>query len=168
MTTAAPLPTGVPAGAMGGVVRGLGVDAVEVGRLRRALDRRPRLADRLFTDAERAYAAGALDPGPRLAARFAAKEAVAKALGVGIGPLSWRDVEVVRDAAGVPRLVLSGQAARLAAGLGVEHWHLSLTHTTSLAVAAVVAEGSATGAVSDVPAGAPGTTANGRPAGETS
>lgn len=134
------------------MVRGLGVDAVEVVRLRRALERRPRLAERLFTEAELAYAERAVDPAPRLAARFAAKEAVAKALGVGIGPISWRDVEVARDAAGAPRLALSGGAARRAAGLGVERWHLSLTHTASLAVAAVMAEGGA--ADSAVPAGA--------------
>jgi holo-[acyl-carrier protein] synthase len=123
------------------VVRGVGIDAVDVARLRRVLDRRPRLAQRVFTDEERAYAAAATDPGPRLAARFAAKEAVAKALGVGIGAVSWRHVEVVRDARGAPALALSGPAAALSARRGVTRWHVSLSHTDTLAVASVVAEG---------------------------
>jgi len=123
-----------------GAVRGVGIDAVDIDRLRRALARRPALATRLFTDAERAYAGRVSDPGPRLAARFAAKEAVVKALGVGIGAVSWRDVEVVRAESGAPGLSLAGRAAVLAAGRGVERWHVSLTHTDALAVAAVVAE----------------------------
>ena len=127
--------------APGGLVRGVGIDAVDIARLRRALDRRPRLAERVFTEAERAYASGATDPGPRLAARFAAKEAVAKALGAGIGAVSWHQVEVVRDDRGAPTLSLSGAAAALAAQRGIERWHLSLTHTDTLAVASVVAEG---------------------------
>ena len=122
-------------------VCGVGVDAVEVDRLRQALGRRPALAERLFTDGERAYAARVADPGPRLAARFAAKEAVLKALGVGIGAAAFRDVEVVRDESGRPALVLAGAAARLADDRGVTRWHLSLTHTDGLAVASVVAEG---------------------------
>jgi holo-[acyl-carrier protein] synthase len=130
-----------PAPEPNGSVRGVGIDAVDVARLRRVLDRRPRLAERVFTDAERAYAAAAADPGPRLAARFAAKEAVAKALGVGIGAVSWRQVEVVRDEQGAPGLALTGAAADLAARRGVARWHVSLTHTDTLAVASVVAEG---------------------------
>jgi len=121
-------------------VRGLGIDVVEVERLRRALARRPRLADRLFTDAERAYAGRAADPGPSLAARFAAKEAVAKALGVGIGAVSWREVEVVRAGTGAPGLALSGRAAALSVARGVDRWHLSLSHTAGLAMAAALAE----------------------------
>lgn len=138
MTPAWPGPDGP---APQGVVRGVGIDAVDIDRLRRALGRRPRLAQRLFTEAERAYAMRAADPGPRLAARFAAKEAVAKALGVGIGAVSWRDVEVVRADGGAPSLTLAGRAAALAHERGVGHWHLSLSHTDSLAVASVVAEG---------------------------
>ena len=122
-------------------VCGVGVDAVEVERFRRVLARRPALAERLFTPAERDYAARTADPGPRLAARFAAKEAVLKALGVGIGAASFRDVEVVRDESGRPALSLAGAAARLAERAGVTRWHLSLTHTDALAVASVVAEG---------------------------
>ena len=124
-----------------GAVRGVGVDAVDVERFRRVLTRRPALAERLFTEAERAYAGRVADPGPRLAARFAAKEAVLKALGVGIGAAAFRDVEVVRAPSGRPALVLAGAAAELAAVQGVTRWHVSLTHTELVAVASVVAEG---------------------------
>jgi len=125
-----------------GDVRGIGVDAVDVGRFRRVLERRPGIVDRLFTDDERTYAARGRDRGQRLAVRFAAKEAVLKALGVGIGSAGFRDVEVVRADNGRPGLVLSGRAAQLSDGRGVRRWHLSLTHTDTVAVATVVAEGS--------------------------
>ena len=99
----------------GGRVRGIGVDAVDVARFRGVLERRPAVAARLFTEAERSYAESGTDPGSRLAARFAAKEAVLKALGVGIGAAGFHDVEVVRDPSGAPRLSLAGRAATLAA-----------------------------------------------------
>jgi holo-[acyl-carrier protein] synthase len=127
----------------GGRVRGIGVDAVDVPRFRMVLARRPGLARRLFTDAERAYAESGKDPGSRLAARFAAKEAVLKALGVGIGATDFHEVEVVRGDDGVPRLSLVGRAAALAARRGVRWWHLSLSHTDLVAVASVLAEGDA-------------------------
>ncbi len=117
---------------------GIGIDAVEVDRFRQVLGRRPALAGRLFTDGERSGTAGR-DPAPRLAARFAAKEAVMKALGVGLGAFSFHDVEVVSLASGAPSLVLSGRAAALADGLGVAGWRVSLTHTASVAEAVVVA-----------------------------
>jgi len=131
-----------PAGVVdGGRVRGIGVDAVDVARFRSILARRPGMAGRLFTEAERSYALSGKDPGPRLAARFAAKEAVLKALGVGIGATGFRDVEVVRGGDGAPRLALVGRAAELAAARGIRWWHISLTHTDLVAVASVVAEG---------------------------
>ena len=126
--------------AVSGVV-GIGVDAVDVERFRTVISRRPAVLERLFTDAERAFAGAMSDPGPRLAARFAAKEAVLKALGVGIGAAGFRDVEVVRERDGAPRLALSGRAATLADRRGVRRWHVSLTHTDLVAVASVVAEG---------------------------
>ena len=79
------------------VVVGVGVDAVDVDRFRRVLDRRAHLAERLFTGGERAYARAASDPVPRLSTRFAAKEATMKALGVGLGAFPFADVEVVRN-----------------------------------------------------------------------
>ena len=131
-----------PAGEVdGGRVRGIGVDAVDVVRFRRVLERRPGIVDRLFTETERAYAARSADPGPRLAVRFAAKEAVLKALGVGVGAAGFRDVEVVRADNGAPGLALTGRAAALSLGRGISRWHVSLTHTDTVAVASVVAEG---------------------------
>ena len=90
---------------------------------------RPGLAERLFTDAERAYGERRKDPTERFAARFAAKEAVMKALGVGVGACKLRDVEVVRAPSGQPSVSLHGRAAALAERQGVREWRLTLTHT---------------------------------------
>lgn len=128
---------------------GIGVDAVEVSRLRQLLARRPSIAGRLFTQAELAYCRRAADPIPRMATRFAAKEATMKALGVGLGAFRFPEVEVVRIGLGAPRLVLHQAAADLAERSGVSSWHLSLTHTDEMAMAFVVAEGQ------PAPAGAP-------------
>jgi holo-[acyl-carrier protein] synthase len=122
-------------------VRGLGVDAVDVERFRRVLARRPGFAERIFTARERADAEGARDPQPRLAARFAAKEAVMKALGVGIGAVGFREVEVRRAPSGAPSIALDGRAASLAENKGVSSWYVSLTHTSLVALASVVAVG---------------------------
>jgi holo-[acyl-carrier protein] synthase len=118
---------------------GLGIDAVDIPRFRETLARRPAMAERLFTAGERSYAARLSDPAPSLAARFAAKEAVMKALGVGLGAFSWQDVEVVRAEGGQPSLVVSGAAADLASRQGVGKWIVSLTHTAGLAEAVVAA-----------------------------
>jgi holo-[acyl-carrier protein] synthase len=130
---------------LSGAVVGVGVDAVDLDRFRRVLDRRVHLADRLFTAGERAYAAAASDPVPRLSTRFAAKEATMKALGVGLGAFAFTEVEVVRTGLGAPRLVLHGSALQRAAAAGVWRWHISLTHTDRLAMALVVAEGRVAG-----------------------
>jgi len=118
----------------GGGLR-VGIDLLEIDRLERALERTPRLAERLFTDGERAYAASRGRPGEHLAARFCAKEAVAKALGVE----SWNfhEVEVI-GTGGPPRIKLSGSAAKRAAELGVSV-EISLTHTTHEAAAVAIA-----------------------------
>src|SRR4051812_35495269 len=110
---------------------GLGIDLLEIDRLERALERRPRLADRLFTAAERAYADRHGRPGQHLAVRFCAKEAVAKALD--LRSWSFTDVEVV-DTGGAPLVRLAGRAADVAAehGIGVR---VSLTHTGNTAAA---------------------------------
>ncbi len=118
---------------------GIGIDGVDIARFRAALARHPRLAERLFTDAEQAYGGRSCDPAPRLAARWAAKEAVMKALGVGLGAFAFRDVEVVSASSGAPSLVLRGAAAALADRQGVSSWRLSLTHTATLAGAVAVA-----------------------------
>jgi holo-[acyl-carrier protein] synthase len=109
----------------------VGIDVLEIERLERALERRPRLAERLFTDGERAYAAARARPGQHLAARFCAKEAVAKALG--LTAWSFRDVEVLSDG-GPPQVRLQGAAAAQAARLGVAV-SISLTHSRQQAAA---------------------------------
>ena len=125
----------------GAGIVGVGVDAVDISRLRRMVGRRAGLAGRLFTEGEQSYAARAADGAPRLATRFAAKEATMKALGVGLGAFAFCQVEVVRIGLDAPTLVLHGAAAELAERAGVLRWHLSLTHTDQLAMAFVVAEG---------------------------
>ena len=116
------------------VIVGIGVDIADISRLQEALRRTPSLSARLFAEGER----GARPDS--LAGCFAAKEAVAKALG---GPpgLRWSDVQVIHDSRGAPRLELRGTVADAAARLGVRTWHLSLSHDGGLSVAMVVAEG---------------------------
>jgi holo-[acyl-carrier protein] synthase len=116
------------------VIVGVGTDVVSVDRLAQSLERTPGLVQRLFTDAEREVVAV-----ERLAARFAAKEAVVKALGVRWAG-SWHDVEVVLTE-GRPSLAITGGVAALAASLGVTRWHVSLAHDAGIATATVVAEG---------------------------
>ncbi len=118
-------------------IAGVGVDAVDVGRFRSVLERRPSIGERLFTPGERRDGRG---DAQRLAARFAAKEATMKALGRGLGSMGWHDVEVVRAPSGAPSLRLTAAAAALAERHGVARWHVSLTHTDLVAVAMVVAE----------------------------
>lgn len=116
------------------MIVGVGIDVVEIARFERALSRTPKLLDRLFTDGERTL------PPRSLAARFAAKEALAKALG---GPrgLLWTDAEVVADDRGRPSLLVRGTISAAAASRGVTRWHLSLSHDAGIASAVVVAEG---------------------------
>jgi holo-[acyl-carrier protein] synthase len=120
-----------------GVV-GVGIDAVDVARLSEALTRTPTLEGRLFTSDERAYCTAGGRPAERFAVRFAAKEAAMKALGVGLGGIGWHDVEVVRAPSGAPSLAISGRAAELAAEAGGTRWHVSLTHTGTVAQAIVL------------------------------
>jgi holo-[acyl-carrier protein] synthase len=131
--------------AVAGALAGVGVDAVDVARFRRVLDRRPRLAARCFTESERSDAGGSADVAQSLAARFAAKEALMKALRSGIGGFALTDVEVCRTTGkgatrNAPYLVLHGAAAELADARGAGTFHLSLTHTDGVAIAFVVAE----------------------------
>jgi holo-[acyl-carrier protein] synthase len=119
----------------------VGVDVTPISRMARALERHEgRLEERLFTVAERSYCrARALAP-QHFAARFAAKEALLKALGVPSG-LSWHELEVVSDDSGAPRVRLHGAAAEAAQRLGITHLHLSLSHAGDQAIAFIVAEG---------------------------
>jgi holo-[acyl-carrier protein] synthase len=121
------------------VIVSVGMDVVLVERFEAALQRTPLLRDRLFTDAERLTASGNPRSAESLAARFAAKEAVAKALGAPAG-LRWHDCEVVADPDGRPWLTVSGTVAAAASERGVSRWHLSLSHDGGIASAMVVAE----------------------------
>lgn len=118
----------------------VGIDVVLVERFTGALVRTPLLAERLFTDAERLTPSGNPRSPESLAARFAAKEAVAKALGAPVG-LHWHDCEIVTDPDGRPWLTVSGTVAQVAAERGITRWHLSLSHDGGIASAMVVAEG---------------------------
>ncbi len=114
-------------------VVGVGIDVVDVARFGESLERTPALRERLFTPAE------ATRPLASLAARFAAKEAIAKALGAP-GGLAWHDAEIVSEETGRPRFVLRGTVAARAATLGAAHVHVSLSHDAGIASAVVVLE----------------------------
>jgi holo-[acyl-carrier protein] synthase len=115
------------------MIIGVGTDVVEIARLEHSLERTPTLRERLFTPGEASL------PLESLAARFAAKEALAKALGAP-GDLSWQDAEVVTDVSGWPSFELRGSVAARGEQLGVQRVHLSLSHDAGVAVAFVVLE----------------------------
>lgn len=123
---------------------GLGVDVVDLDRFARVLDRHVRFVDRVFTPSERRYCEQVRSPTKRVeryAARFAAKEAFMKALGVGFGAFAFHDVEVRRDEeSGRPALSLSGKAAAAATEHGAVAWHLTMSHSDAVAVAVVALE----------------------------
>ena len=120
-----------------------GVDLVEVSRIRGMLEWHPeRFLERVFTPAEAEYAKDHQRRAEHLAARFAAKEAVLKALGTGWSSgVAWTDIEVRREPTGKPTVHLTGHAATLAREQGVTHWLISITHTSDLAMASVIALG---------------------------
>ena len=122
-------------------IHGIGIDVVEVERIASAIERHgePFLA-RLFTASERAYCESQKRPALHFAARFAAKEAVSKALGTGIGgEAGWLDLEIVRDVSGAPKLTLSGAAAEFAKLKGISEIQISLTHAKEYAAANAIA-----------------------------
>lgn len=121
------------------MIAGLGVDIVEIDRMRAALERHPRLRERCFSEEERAYCDARNRPEVHYALRFAAKEAVLKALGTGFAGMRFTDVEVVRDGSGRPEPALSGRAAEVAEAARVVELHLSLSYTHTTAVASAVA-----------------------------
>jgi holo-[acyl-carrier protein] synthase len=123
-------------------VLGIGVDVVECSRIQHSMDRfGDRFLHRVFTEGEVAYSMSMKFPARHLAARFAAKEAVSKAFGTGIGKaMGWRDIDVRKKATGEPFLVFSGPANDLAKNRGVVNALISLSHTDHLAVACIVLE----------------------------
>ena len=125
------------------MIIGIGLDIVEVARIRSLLERHAeRFKERTFSADEVAFCDGCADPAIHYAARFAAKEAAAKALGTGFAEgVSWQDIEVLREPSGAPRLELHGRAKKLAAEKGATRCHVSLTHTRETAMAQVMLEG---------------------------
>jgi holo-[acyl-carrier protein] synthase len=121
-------------------MRGIGIDAVDIEKFRRALERTPALRRRVFTNEELDALADRDDAIPGLAARFAAREAAMKVLGVGIGAFDMHDVSIRRLAGGRPHLVVTGRAATLATDREISAWHVSLTHTDTVAMAVVSAD----------------------------
>ena len=116
-----------------------GIDLIDIARIREAIDRHgERFIARIFTETEQRECAGRF---ASLAARFAAKEATAKALGCGIGVVGWLDIEVRGDENNAPHLYLHGEGERLAKELGLSDWSISLSHTEDQAIAFVVAIG---------------------------
>ena len=119
---------------------GIGVDMLEIERMEQVMRRRPNFVRRVFTEEERAYCDASARPAEHSAARFAAREAVLKALGTGFsGGVGLRDVSVTRDAAGRPQALLAGRAAQIARERGVREIALSISHTHDVAVANAIA-----------------------------
>ena len=124
------------------MIVGIGVDIVEIKRMRKAMERsKEKFLLRLFTPDEQEYCNGHRDPVPHFAARFAAKEAVFKALGTGWAKgVTWLDVEVQKEEQEAPRIVLHGEAQKLCMAKGVSHVHISLSHSDQWVVAMAVLE----------------------------
>lgn len=124
------------------MIVGLGMDVVEVARIREIHLRHPeRFVQRVLTEAEQAYVLRHRDPGERLSGRWAAKEAAMKALGTGLNEgIRWRDVEILPDALGKPCLFLHGKAKERADALGARIAHVTITHCKDLAIAQVILE----------------------------
>ncbi|MFD7643187.1 holo-ACP synthase [Kitasatospora sp. NPDC059795] len=122
------------------MIIGVGIDVADIGRFGESLERTPGLAERLFTASELTLASGQRRGTASLAARFAAKEALAKALGAPPG-LRWEDAEVRVEPSGRPVLHVTGTVEARAAVLGVTGWHVSLSHDAGVASAVVIAEG---------------------------
>lgn len=124
------------------MIVGIGVDIVEVERLSAIISRQgDRFLKRVYTDREVAYARGCAHPEQRFASRFAAKEAVLKALGTGwTRGVSFRDVEVTTDDVGAPSVAVMGRALDISRSRGIARWHISLSHDHNYAIAHVVAE----------------------------
>jgi holo-[acyl-carrier protein] synthase len=124
------------------MIVGSGIDLVEIARIQQSVERfGQRFLDRVFTSGEQAYCMRKRNAAESLAARFAAKEAAAKALGTGISRgVNWLEIEVIREPGGRPGIRFHGRAAEFASRLGVAHTALSLTHTATLSMASVVVE----------------------------
>lgn len=114
---------------------------IEIERVRRAIEKNPRFLTRVYTEQEIRYCQGKADAWQSFAARFAAKEAVSKALGTGIGPVGLQEIEVVKGASGQPQIALRGKARQLAQSRNIQRVHISLSHSKAYAIATAVLEG---------------------------
>lgn len=131
------------------MIIGIGTDITEIKRIKEAIQTNLKLADRLFTPSEIAYCRKKSNSFESFAARFAAKEAVSKALGTGFRNYKWTEIEVVKDSLGKPSIVLTGNALKQAESLGGKSIHVSLSHSKDYAVAMVILEGGASDVLSD-------------------
>ena len=121
------------------MIKGVGVDIVEIDRIKKVMDARgDKLLERLFTQRELEVMSRKYET---VAGRFAAKEAIVKSLGVGIGIISWKDIEIIKDKLGKPKVYLTGAASRRRKTMGIIKMHISISHSKSQAVAYAVAEG---------------------------
>ena len=123
------------------MIKGIGTDIIEIKRIKNAAEKGKGFLERVFLAGELAYAFAKKDPFPSLAARFAAKEAVMKALGTGFQGISWQDIEVVSDEKGKPVIILHGGAARIAGGNGIKQMLITLSHSREFATAFAIAVG---------------------------
>lgn len=123
------------------MIVGIGTDLVEISRIQRAIEKNPRFTQRVYTDQEIQYCRRKANPWQSFAARFAAKEAVSKALGTGIGPVGLKEIEILNQKNGQPVVVLHGNAQTLAAQRKIQHVHISLSHSEAYAIATAVLEG---------------------------
>lgn len=123
------------------MVAGVGTDLIEIERVRCAIEKNRHFLERVYTEREIAYCRRKADPWQSYAARFAAKEAVAKALGTGLGPVGFKEIEIINAAGGQPQVVLSGKAEQLALERNIQRVHISLSHSEAYAMATAVLEG---------------------------
>jgi holo-[acyl-carrier protein] synthase len=123
------------------MIIGIGTDIVQVSRIERVLKKNPRFEQKVFTPAESAYCNSRANPAQSFSARFAAKEALMKALGTGWdNGISWLEIEVLNNEFGKPAISLSGTCAEAALSMGIKRLHLSLSHEKEYAIAYLVAE----------------------------
>ena len=123
------------------MITGIGTDLIEIVRIQRAIEKNPHFMERVYTANEIAYCQRKKNVWQSFAARFAAKEAVSKALGTGIGPVGLMEIEILNAENGQPKVVLHGKALQLAADRNIQRMHISLSHSEAYAMATAVLEG---------------------------
>lgn len=123
------------------MILGVGTDLIEIARIQRAIEKNPRFEQRVYTEQEVVYCRRKANPWQSFAARFAAKEAVSKALGTGVGAVGLQEIEIANTAKGQPQVVLYGGALLLAQNRNIQRVHVSLSHSEAFAIATAVLEG---------------------------